>query len=356
MKEEILPYVEAKYRIDSTKRILIGHSAGATAVYYFTFRHAPRKLRFQGAIAADDGIEEDFHPGTLARDAHRLTSHQSCLQRARWNGAVQEVPLPALVSRIQSRNYQGLSFAERRDTDHGGAIYPSFEQGLDFIFGVENELGKVIPSIASGLLVSALSATSIAEEPSLGIPSGGGEHGHPVHVRLDSAATYGIGGQSYLGIDLKMSGYLPVWDTRLGTGSIDAGVVLAYGNEPTWLAPWIDTSQVQATHRISLLARLGTHFFTSVSVAAPRSVSTRLAVFAEWISAYSVNYQSEGISGSAALKRSLFVSGGELDFLRTVFRSGRSVVSGTERTVSPIPVFYAQTMFHVGAGLTFYLR
>lgn len=138
MKEEILPYVEAKYRIDSTKRILIGHSAGATAVYYFTFRHAPPEAPlFSGAIAADDGIEEGFF--TLERwHAMRTDSLPIKLfaTRALWNGAVQEVPYRALVSRIQSRNYQGLSFAEKTlDTDHGGAIYPSFEQGLDFIFG-----------------------------------------------------------------------------------------------------------------------------------------------------------------------------------------------------------------------------
>ena len=213
---------------------------------------------------------------------------------------------------------------------------------------------KVIPSIASGLLVAALSATSIAEEPSLGIPSGGGEHGHPVHVRLDSAATYGIGGQSYLGIDLKMSGYLPVWDTRLGTGSIDAGVVLAYGNEPTWLAPWIDTSQVHgATHRISLLARLGHTFHIGVR----RRAALGFHLFGglhEWISAYSVNYQSEGISGSAALKRSLFVSGGELDF---AYRFSDPVGLYLELSAPfPYQSSYAQTMFHVGAGLTFYLR
>lgn len=138
MKEEILPYVEAKYRIDSSQRTLIGHSAGATAVYSFTFRHAPPEAPlFSGAIAADNGIEEGFF--TLER-WHAMRTNTLPVKlfatRALWNGAGQEIPYRALVSRIQSRNYQGLSFAEETlDTDHGGAIYPSFLHGLSFVFG-----------------------------------------------------------------------------------------------------------------------------------------------------------------------------------------------------------------------------
>lgn len=138
LKEEILPYVEQKYRIDPSQRVLIGHSAGATAVYYITFRHAPPEPPlFSAAIAADNGIEEGFF--TVERwHAERTNSLPMKLfaTRAFWNGAGQEVTYRALVDRINGRSYQGLSFAEETlDTDHGGAIRPSFEHGLDFIFG-----------------------------------------------------------------------------------------------------------------------------------------------------------------------------------------------------------------------------
>lgn len=208
--------------------------------------------------------------------------------------------------------------------------------------------------IGFGLLLGTMSATAFADEPSWGIPSGGGESGHPVHVRLDTAATYGIGGQSFLGIDLKMSGYLPIWDTRLATGSFDAGVVLAYGNEPTWLAPWISPSQVQgATHHISLLARVGHTFHLGTR----RRAALGFHLFGglhEWISAYSVNYANEGVSGSASIKRSLFMTGGELDF---AYRFSDPVGLYLEVSAPfPYQSSYAQTMFHVGTGLTFYLR
>lgn len=138
LKEEILPYVEQKYRIDSSQRILIGHSAGATAVYYITFRHAPPEPPlFSAAIAADNGIEEGFF--TVERwHAERTNSLPMKLftTRALWNGAVQEITYRALVDRISGRHYQGLSFAEETlDTDHGGAIRPSVDHGLSFIFG-----------------------------------------------------------------------------------------------------------------------------------------------------------------------------------------------------------------------------
>ncbi len=208
--------------------------------------------------------------------------------------------------------------------------------------------------LLGGLLFSTLGGVSHAQEPHLGIPAGGAESGRPVHVRLDTAATYGIGGQSFLGVDLKMSGYMPVWDTRLGTGTFDAGVVLAYGNEPTFLAPWIDPSQVQgATHRISLFLRLGHTFH----IGQRRRVALGMHLFGglhEWISAYSVQYANEGVSGSSTQKKSLLVSGGELDFAyRFSERAGLYLALSAP---FPYQSSYAQTMFHVGAGLTFYLR
>lgn len=208
--------------------------------------------------------------------------------------------------------------------------------------------------LVAGLLCTSLCGASMAEEPALGIPPHGGETGHPVHVRLDTAATYGIGGQSFLGVDLKMSGYMPIWDTRLATGTFDAGLVLAYGNEPTFLAPWIDPSQVQgATHRISLLLRLGHTFHMGHR----RRAALGFHLFGglhEWVSSYSLHYANEGISGSATQKKSLLVTGGELDF---AYRFSERV--GLYLALSapfPYQSSYAQTIFHVGAGLTFYLR
>ena len=202
-------------------------------------------------------------------------------------------------------------------------------------------------------LGGAQSAFAQGADPPLGIPYAG-ETGHPVHVRLDTAATYGIGGQSFLGVHVGMSGYMPVWNTRWATGTFDAGLLLGYGNEPTFLAPWIDTTQVQgATHRISLLARVGHTFHLGLH----RGVALGIHLYAglhEWISSYSVNYANEGVSGSGTAKRSLFVTGAELDFAyRFSQPAGLYLKMGAP---FPYQSSYLATIFTVGAGLTFYLR
>lgn len=138
LREEILPHVEAKLRTDPTRRVLIGHSAGATVVWYSVFRHAPPEPPlFWAGIAADDGIGEEFF--TYER-WHAERTNQLPMRlyasRAAYNGATQSIPYQAFVDRIRSRGYVGLAFQEETlETDHGGAIRPSFERGLDFIFG-----------------------------------------------------------------------------------------------------------------------------------------------------------------------------------------------------------------------------
>ena len=140
LRDEILPHIEGKLRVDTTQRVLIGHSAGATVVWYSTFRHTPEQPPlFAAAIAADNGIEEQFF--TLERwhaERTRTLPMRLFTTRAAYNGVVQEIPYRALVDRIRQRNYQGLTFKEETlETDHGGAVRPSFEHGLDFIFGAK---------------------------------------------------------------------------------------------------------------------------------------------------------------------------------------------------------------------------
>ncbi|MBL9042939.1 MAG: hypothetical protein JNM83_15115 [Myxococcales bacterium] len=138
LRDEILPYVEGKLRVDTTRRVLVGHSAGATVVWYSTFRHtADAPPLFSGAIAADNGMEEGLF--TVERWHSERTNTlpmRLFATRATYNGVVQEIPYRALCDRIRQRNYQGLTFAEETmETDHGGAVRPSFEHGLDFILG-----------------------------------------------------------------------------------------------------------------------------------------------------------------------------------------------------------------------------
>jgi hypothetical protein len=138
IRDEILPHVEASYRVDASLRILIGHSAGATFAWYAAFRHAPPDPPlFVGVLAADVGLEESIF--TYERwHAERSTSLPLRLYSASalFNGALEKITVDAMSDRLDDRDYDDLELVmETLETDHGGIIQPSFERGLDFIFG-----------------------------------------------------------------------------------------------------------------------------------------------------------------------------------------------------------------------------
>jgi hypothetical protein len=133
LRDEILPYVESEYRVDATQRVLVGHSKGAVFAWYAAFRHAPPEPPlFQGVVAADAGIKEVLF--TYERwHAERSTSLPIRLyaSQAVYNGATQKIAFEAMVDRLTGRDHTGLELvSETLETDHGGAIVPSFEAGL----------------------------------------------------------------------------------------------------------------------------------------------------------------------------------------------------------------------------------
>ena len=175
-----------------------------------------------------------------------------------------------------------------------------------------------------------------------------------LHLQLSADATYGIGGQSYLGANLRLDAYLPVWSRRSVTGTVDFGSQFAYGNEPTWLAPWLAGAGITgATHRIQLVATFGHSFH--LGKRRRFSLGTHLyGGWNHWRSSYAVNYPNEDVSGEATVSRNHLIAGGQLEFgYRFHRRVGVHAVLG-----GPFPTqsSYAITIFHVGLGLTVHLR
>jgi enterochelin esterase-like enzyme len=139
LRDEVLPYVDTRLRTEPGRRTLIGHSNGAVFAWYASFRHAPPEAPlFSAVLASDCGYDEELF--TYERwHAERSTSLPLRFYTARavFNGAIQQIGFFAMLDRVGSRGYQGLElFSEELETDHGGVIRPSFEHGLDFIFGV----------------------------------------------------------------------------------------------------------------------------------------------------------------------------------------------------------------------------
>jgi hypothetical protein len=173
------------------------------------------------------------------------------------------------------------------------------------------------------------------------------------HLRLDTSAVYGIGGQSFLGVLARSVLGVTAWDDGNATGSGDFGLALAYHNEPTFLAPWLASGGIEgAAHRVQLLVVAG-HTFHMLD---DRALS--LALHAQfgwnrWISSYTLDYPAEDVRGEATVERTHFVVGAQLTLAwRVADYVGLNLVLG-----GPFPIYssYVISMFHVGAGLTFYV-
>jgi pimeloyl-ACP methyl ester carboxylesterase len=139
LRDEILPWTEERYRVDPARRILVGHSNGAVFAWYAALRHAPPEPPlFSGIVAADCGYDEVLF--TMERwHAERSPSSlpvRLYASRAVYNGALQELLFREMIDRLRARAYPDLHVVtEELETDHGGAIFPSFERGLDVTLG-----------------------------------------------------------------------------------------------------------------------------------------------------------------------------------------------------------------------------
>lgn len=150
-----------------------------------------------------------------------------------------------------------------------------------------------------------------------------------VHLQLDTDATWGVGGQMFLGTQVRFAAVLEHWTTRKAIGTWDLGGAFAYQNEPTFLLFGVDTSGMDgASHRVQLLAHVG----HTVHTGRRRRFSLGLHVFGGWNgwrSAYTVSYPAEVVSGSAVVVRHKPVVGGELRLgYRFHRRVGLNAVAG----------------------------
>ncbi len=138
LRDELIPHLQATLPVDANRSTLVGHSNGAVFAWYAALRHEEDgPPLFSGYVAADGGIGQELF--TLERwHSERATTWPVRLyaSHALYNGASQAVAFNGLVERVEARGFADLSLrTEALDTDHGGAVAPSFENGLDFVLG-----------------------------------------------------------------------------------------------------------------------------------------------------------------------------------------------------------------------------
>lgn len=213
----------------------------------------------------------------------------------------------------------------------------------------------MIAALGSAVVTAALlaAAPDAVASPAPHVAEDGQRSARP-HLQLDADALWGIGGQMFLGAQLRLVTVLEHWATTKALGTWDLGGAFAYHNEATFLAPWIDRDAIDgAGHRLVLVAHVG----HTVHMGRRRRLGLGLHVFGGWNywrSAYSVHYPEAEVSGSAVVDRHLAVVGGEV---RVTYRLHRRVgVNLAIGAPAPTASNYAITIAHLGLGLSFYLR
>jgi hypothetical protein len=206
------------------------------------------------------------------------------------------------------------------------------------------------PLIVAALLLLAAPRTTRAQ--TIGVPEGG-ETGHPVHVTLDAAATYGIGGYSALGAQLHAVGQLPVWNTGFATGTFDFGVVLGWQDEPEALQYAVPPTQDNDAQRLNAWVTAGHSFHMGQR----RRATLGVHLFAGWTHVWSwatVVDERLDLDASASDDYGLFNAGALVKF---DYRFSEWIGCHVQ-AAAPFGVgsSYVTTLFHVGIGLTAYLR
>ena len=139
LDEELIPELEDKHAIDPNRRYLLGHSNGSIFAWYAAFRHDPvvGPPLFAGLVAADGGFPEGLF--TYERWHHERADDLPITMRATraaYNGAVQKIGFGAMTDRVRDRHFPGLVLeTEVLQTDHPGAVWPSYERGLALLLG-----------------------------------------------------------------------------------------------------------------------------------------------------------------------------------------------------------------------------
>ncbi len=175
-----------------------------------------------------------------------------------------------------------------------------------------------------------------------------------LHLQLDADAVFGLGGQMFLGTRIHAKGYTPVWHRPKATGTVDLGVQFLYGNEPVFLAPWLDPERVQgANHHVQAVVTAGHTFHLGRRRRAGLG-GHLYGGLNHWTSSYRVEYAEEGVSGRSVVRRNHMVGGGQIELsVRLHRRVGLDFACG-----APFPTqsVYVLTRMFVGVGLSLYLR
>jgi predicted alpha/beta superfamily hydrolase len=138
LKTDVIPFMEANYRGDPTRRILGGHSLGGLFTLYAMFTEPSL---FWGYLAGSPAVQWD-NGVLLKQEAEYAREHKDLPVRlfGAVGGAEQLLTAGVEFARtLGSRNYTGLHWNGRiiEGERHGGVKPEFYNRGLQFLFSNE---------------------------------------------------------------------------------------------------------------------------------------------------------------------------------------------------------------------------
>jgi len=135
LKTEVIPYIEANYRADSSRRLLQGSSYAGLFTLYALFTEPGL---FYGYMAASPAVPYDGGY-VLKQEAEYARTHKELSARlylAVGGAEGLAFPVKAFMQTLESRNYQGLKLETRvvEGERHGSNKPELFNRGLRFLF------------------------------------------------------------------------------------------------------------------------------------------------------------------------------------------------------------------------------
>jgi predicted alpha/beta superfamily hydrolase len=135
LKTELIPFVEANYRVDPAHRVLTGASFGGSFTLYAMFSDPSL---FSAYLSDCPGVTYDDYYA-LKQEAEYARTHKELpvklfVSVGQWDSL--SGPVQEFIHNLQAHNYKGLQLETRiiEGERHAGSIDEAYNRGIKFLF------------------------------------------------------------------------------------------------------------------------------------------------------------------------------------------------------------------------------
>ena len=138
IKTKVIPQIDSTYRTEKTNRTIMGHSLGGYFVLYSLLRHTTDRSVFNNYIAASPSLS--YHDGYLNKQFEKLNNdlNDTKLYMTIGELEMQESKTNSFTNLseiLTLKNFLWIKPEVYKNLEHMGTAIPSFEDGIEFLFG-----------------------------------------------------------------------------------------------------------------------------------------------------------------------------------------------------------------------------